>query len=60
MTEFVNGRSKEKERFFGFKLSSGRMIIQCTFGRLKGRFGCLRREMDINIEDFPYFIHACF
>ena len=36
------------------------MVIECRFGRLKGRFGCLQREMDINIEDFPYVIHACF
>ena len=39
---------------------SARMVIECAFGRLKGRFGCLRREIDINIEDLPYVIHACF
>ena len=60
MKEFVNGGSNEKEQFFGLKLSSARMVIGCVFGRLEGRFGCLRREMDINIEDLPYVIHACF
>ena len=28
--------------------------------RVEGRFGCLRREMDISIEDLPYVIHVCF
>ena len=60
MGEFVNGGSNEKEQLFVFKLSSTRMVIECAFGRLKGRFGCLQREMDINIEDLSYVIHACF
>ena len=36
------------------------MIIECAFGRLKGRFGALRRPMDINLDDVPCVIHACF
>ena len=35
------------------------MVIECTFGRLKARFGILRRAMDINIRDLPYVIYAC-
>ena len=50
----------KKNSFFGFKLSSARMVIECAFGRPKGRFGCLRREMDINIDNLLYVIHACF
>ena len=60
MKEFVNGGSNVKEQFLGFKLSSARVVIECTFGRLKGRFGCLRREMDRNIQNLPYVMHACF
>ena len=60
MKGFVNGGSNEKEHIFGFKLSSARMVIECAFGRLKERFGCLRRKMDINIEDLLYVIYACF
>ena len=47
-----NGRS-ENEHFFGYRLSSARMVIECAFGRVKARFGCLKREMDINIDDLP-------
>ena len=60
MKGFVNEGSNEKEQIFGFKLSSARMVIECAFGRLKERFRCLRRKMDINIEDLLYVIYACF
>ena len=49
----------KKNSFFGFKLSSARMVIEHSFGRLKERVW-LRREMDMNIEDFPLVIYACF
>ena len=60
MKGFVNEGSNEKEQIFGFKLSSARMVTECAFGRLKERFRCLRRKMDINIEDLLYVIYACF
>ena len=58
MKEFVNGGSNEKEQFFRFKLSSARMVIECAFGRLKGKFGCLGRKMDINIICHTLFMLA--
>ena len=58
MKEFANGGKNEEEQFFGWCLSSAR--IECTFYRLKGRFGCLRRDMDINIKDLLHVIHSCF
>ena len=36
------------------------MIIECSFRRLKARFDCLRRDMDINLNDLAHVIHACF
>ena len=60
MKEFVNRGSNKKEQLFRFKLSSARMVIECAFGGVKGRFGCLQREMNINIEDLQYVTHACF
>lgn len=36
------------------------MVIECSFGRLKARFGALRRAMDINLDDLPFVINACF
>ena len=48
MKEFSKVRKNSSERFFDQPLSSARMVIECTIGQLKGRFGCLRREVDIN------------
>ena len=36
------------------------MVIPCAFGRLKARFGCLRRDMDISLDDLPYLVFAYF
>ena len=60
MKEFPNGGSTPREQFFGYRLSSARMVIEGAFGRLKGRFGILRRPLDINLADTPKVIHSCF
>ena len=60
MKEFVNGRKNQLEQFYGFQLSSARMVIECSFGMLKARFGSLRRDMDINLNDLTHVIQACF
>ena len=59
MKEYANGRKGESEEFFGFRLSSAWMVIECAFGQLKARFGCLRIEMDINIRELPNLINSC-
>ena len=60
MKEYPGGGSTSEEQFFGWRLCSARMVIECAFGRLKGRFGALRREMDINLNNLPDVIHASF
>ena len=45
---------------FGRRLSSARMVIECAFGRLKARFGCLRRQLVINLKELPAVIHLHF
>ena len=49
-----------EEQFFGYRLSSARMVIECVFGQLKARFGCMSRDMDINLEELPYKNHALY
>ena len=56
---FERGKNSS-ERFFGQRLFSERVVIKGTFGRLKARFGCLRRKMDINLKQFAVVIHSCF
>ena len=60
MKEFPGGGNTEQEQFFGYRLSSARIAIECSFGRLKARFGCLKREMDVSARILPHVIYACF
>ena len=36
------------------------MLIKCAFGRLEARFGALKRAIDINIDELPFVVDACF
>ncbi len=60
MKEYPSGGSNVKEQHFSYRLSSTRMVIECSFGRMKSRFAALRREMDINMNDLPNVIYSCF
>ena len=60
MTKFANEDKDQCEKFFGYRLSSVRMVIECAFGRLKARFGSLRSEMNIKLDNLPQCINSCF
>ena len=60
MKEYANGGCTAQEQYIGLKLCSARNVIECSFGRLKARFGVLRRAMNISIDELPYVIFACF
>jgi len=60
MKEYSNGGSTVQEQYFGMTLCQSRMVIECSFGRLKARFGALKRAVDINLDELPYIIYACF
>ena len=60
MNEYPVGAKKQKEKYFGYKLSSARIIIENARGRLKARFRCLHCAMDIDINILPQVIHSCF
>ena len=58
--EYTGGGFTRQEQYFELKLCRARMVIECALGRLKARFGILRRPMDINIHDLPAVIFSCF
>ena len=60
MKEFAKGGGTAQEQFFGYRLSSARMVVECAFGRLKTRLAILQRPMDLSIDNIPTTIHACF
>ena len=49
MKEYLKGGKDKGEQYFGYRLSSARMVIENAFGRLKGRFGCLG-PMDLTLK----------
>ena len=60
MKEYPKSGKDEREQYFDYRLSSAHMVIENAFGRLKGRFGCLRRPMDVNIKELPHLIMSIF
>ena len=60
MKEYSNSSSTVQEQYFGLTLCKSCMAIECSFGRLKARFGALKRAMDINMDELPAVIYACF
>ena len=60
MKEFAKGGNTPEGQFFGYRLPSARMIVQYAFGRLKARFGFLRRPVDLELQNAIKAIHACF
>lgn len=60
MKEYPNGGVTPQERRYGLSLCRARVVMEGALGRLKARFAALRRPMDINMEDLPFVIYACF
>ena len=60
MKEYDSGGATVQEQYFGYKICSIRNVIKCSLGRLKARFAALKRSMDINLDDLPHVIYACF
>ena len=60
MKALPGGGCTDEERFFGWRLSSARIVIECAFGRLKARFRALQRDMDIEIPYLQYVVFSCF
>ena len=59
MAEAEQRRRAAEEESFNVYLSSGRMVIECAFGRLKGRFLKLQKRMDLDASVVPKVVTAC-
>ena len=54
-----NGRLTTKQLRFNYRLSRARMVVECAFGRLKGRWRSLLKRNDTNVKFLPKYIAAC-
>lgn len=54
-----NQHSPSDQRHFNYRQSRARMTVENAFGRLKGRWRCLMKRMDVNIANVPNIVAAC-
>ena len=45
---------------FNFRLSQAQVVVEHSYGRLKGRWRCLLKRLDINVSDMPKLVAACY
>ena len=54
-----NGSLSQQQRTFNYRLSNARVIVEHSYGRLKGRWRCLLKRIDVDIGSVPTLVSAC-
>ena len=57
---FSHGTTNRDERNFNYRSSRARMVIENCFGRLKARWRCLNKRVDVHINNVPVVAPACY
>ena len=47
------------EKLFNYRQSRARMVVENSFGRLKGRWRCLLKRLDFKLENVTSVVAAC-
>ena len=54
-----NGHLTRDQKRFNYRLSKGRVVVEHAYGRLKGRWRCLLKRLDISVEFVPDLVATC-
>ena len=54
-----NGRLTTQKKLFNYRLSKARVVVEHAYGRLKGRWRCLLKRLDIDVGDVSQVVTAC-
>jgi DDE superfamily endonuclease len=59
MKPFIGDNLTENNEHFNYRLSRARMVVECAFGRLKGRWRVLLKRCDTYFEKTVKIIRTC-
>ena len=51
--------STNAECKYNYRQSRARMVVENAFGRLKGRWRCLSKRIDLHVSNIPHIVAAC-
>lgn len=51
--------STDAECKYNYRQSRARMVVENAFGRLKGRWRCLSKRIDLHVSNVPHIVAAC-
>ena len=54
-----NGNTSGQQRLLNDRQSRARMTVENTFGKLKGRWRCLMKRMDVSVNSVPNIAARC-
>lgn len=54
-----NGHLTREQKRFNYHLSKARVVVEHCYGRLKGRWRCLLKRLDVDIRNVPEVVAAC-
>ena len=59
MKPYTNAKLTGKKRYFNYRLSRARMVTECAYGQLKGRWRILLRKCESLPEEVKMITLAC-